>query len=553
MDYQRIADLLFPNVTLTPADVEARYPERVLPEGAKVTRLSPSPTGFIHLGGLYQAILGEFLAHQDGGVYYLRIEDTDSKREVPGAAEALVETLGQYGIRFDEGIPGQGGAYAPYRQSERVEIYRVYAKQLTREGKAYPVFTTKEQLEQINRADKKAELSERDWHNDDARRAQMRSEREITERQIEENLQAGNPFVLRVLADGDPEKKVPFTDLIKGRLELPENDEDFVLLKSDGVPTYHFAHAVDDHLMHTTHVVRGEEWLASLPKHIMLFRYLGFRMPKYMHTAQIMRLDEQGNKKKLSKRDVGAGVDDYRKLGYAPICVIEYLMTILNSNYEEWRMQNPDKGYREFPLSIKKLSASGALFDMEKLNDVAKNTVSRMTVDEVYDQICGWAKEFAPDYYRDLTDAPEYAKAILSIGRGGKKPRKDYGTWQEAMDYTALFYDRSFRIIDEIPERFSREDVRAALTKFLTFCGTVADQNEWFEKMKATARELGYADDMKAYKADPDAYPGSIGDISMFLRIALTGKTNSPDLHQVMQILGPERVTARIQAMLEQP
>jgi len=553
MNYQRIADLLFPNITTLPEDIEARYADRVLPEGAKVTRFAPSPTGFVHLGGAYQALLDERLAHQSGGVFFLRIEDTDSKREVPGAAKALVEALGRYNIKFDEGVlpDGQIGAYGPYKQSERVELYQTYAKQLVREGKAYPEFTTKEELERLNQADKKAELAEKDWHADDAqRKAEMLKLREITEEQIEENLKAGNPFVLRILADGDPEKKVPVTDLIKGKLELPENDEDFVLLKSDGVPTYHFAHAVDDHLMRTTHVIRGEEWLPSLPKHLMLFRYLGFKLPKFLHTAQIMRLDDEGNKKKLSKRDMGANMEDYRELGYAPIVVIEYLMTILNSNYEEWHMQNPDKPYTDFPFSIKKMSTSGALFDMNKLNDVAKNVVSRMTADEVYAGLTEWAADFAPEFHADLTADPEYAKRILSIGRGGKKPRKDYGTWREAMEYMYLFYDKTFEVKDTIPDTFDRADVDAMLTDFIGFYDEADDHNTWFDKMKKTAEKLGFASDMKAYKADPTAFKGSIGDISMFLRIAVTGKTNSPDLYEVMHILGYERVMARVNDLL---
>lgn len=554
MNYERIADLLFPHITTTPEDIEARFADRDLPEGAKVTRLAPSPTGFIHLGGAYQALLDERLAHQSGGVFFLRIEDTDSKREVPGAARAIVDTLGRYNISFDEGVlpDGQIGAYGPYKQSERVELYQTFAKELVRQGKAYPCFTTQEELDRLNQTDKKAELAEKDWHADDAQhKEEMLQLRNITEEEIEANIKAGNPFVLRVLADGDPEKKVPITDLIKGKLELPENDEDFVLLKSDGIPTYHFAHAVDDHLMRTTHVIRGEEWLPSLPKHLMLFRYLGFKLPKYLHTAQIMRLDENGNKKKLSKRDMGANVDDYREMGYAPICVIEYLMTILNSNYEEWHMQNPDKPYTDFPFSIKKMSTSGALFDMNKLNDVAKNMVSRMSAEEVYDYIAEWAKEFAPEFYDNLTSDRDYAIRVLSIGRGGKKPRKDYGTWREAKDYMALFYDDTFTVEAPIPDRFEKDDVRSSLTDFIAVYNESDDQNTWFEGMKKIAEKLGFSADMKAYKADPTAFKGSIGDISMFLRVAVTGKQNSPDLYEVMQILGYDRVISRVKAMLE--
>ena len=349
MDTQRLAELLFPHITKLPADIETQFPPRTLPEGAKVTRFAPSPTGFVHFGGLFPTTVAERLAHQSGGVLYLRIEDTDAKREVPGAAEALIRTLSVYGVNFDEGaILGEDGkicdkgAYGPYKQSLRGSIYQTYAKQLVREGKAYPCFTTEEELEELHQINKKEEIKNTDWEAQaEAKRAEMLRRREFTMEEVEEHLAKGDPFVLRILADGAPEKKLRFTDLVKGNMEIPENDEDFVLLKSDGIPTYHFAHAVDDHLMGTTHVIRGEEWLPSLAKHLQLFRYLGFKTPKYMHIAQIMRLDEEGNKKKLSKRDMGANMDDYTRLGYCPEAVCEYVMTLLNSNYEEWRMQNP--------------------------------------------------------------------------------------------------------------------------------------------------------------------------------------------------------------------
>ena len=472
--------------------------------------------------------IGERLAHQSGGVFYLRIEDTDAKREVEGAAEGLIRTLEHYGIHFDEGaVIGEDGKicdrgiYGPYRQSQRGPIYHVYAKQLVALGKAYPVFTTKEELEAMNAVDKKAEIKAKDWHEDQtAQREAMLRAREITIEEVEKNLAEGNPFVLRILADGDPEKKVPFTDLIKGKLEIPENDEDFVLLKSDGIPTYHFAHAVDDHLMGTTHVIRGEEWLPSLAKHIMLFRYLGFRMPKYMHIAQIMRLDENGNKKKLSKRDMGANMDDYSRMGYAPACVCEYIMTLLNSNYEEWHMQNPDKPYTDFPFNIKKMSNSGCLFDFDKLNDVSKNVISRMSAEEVTALVTAWAKEYDPAFGEQL-----------------------------AKPYMGFFFDPAQT--DAYPEQFSSEDIKAALIGFLGGYDPADEMNAWFDKIKAVAREIGYADDMKAYKADPSAFRGSIADVSMFLRVAVTGKLNAPDLYTVMQILGKDETVRRVQSMID--
>ncbi len=557
MDHARLADLLFPNVTRTPEDIEALYPPRQLPEGAKVTRFAPSPTGFVHFGGLFPTTIGERLAHQSGGVFYLRIEDTDAKREVEGAAEGLIRTLEHYGIHFDEGaVIGEDGKicdrgiYGPYRQSRRGPIYHVYAKQLVALGKAYPVFTTKEELEAMNAVDKKAEIKAKDWHEDQtAQREAMLRARGITLEEVEKNLAEGNPFVLRILADGDPEKKVPFTDLIKGKLEIPENDEDFVLLKSDGIPTYHFAHAVDDHLMGTTHVIRGEEWLPSLAKHIMLFRYLGFRMPKYMHIAQIMRLDENGNKKKLSKRDMGANMDDYSRMGYAPACVCEYIMTLLNSNYEEWHMQNPDKPYTDFPFNIKKMSNSGCLFDFDKLNDVSKNVISRMSAEEVTTLVTAWAKEYDPAFGEQLAKDPAFTTAIFAIGRGGKKPRKDLATWADAKPYMGFFFDPAQ--IDAYPEQFSSEDIKAALVGFLRSYDPADEMNAWFDKVKAVAREIGYADDMKAYKAAPSAFRGSIADVSMFLRVAVTGKMNAPDLYTVMQILGKDETVRRVQSMID--
>ena len=554
MNYQKLADLLFPHVTETPEECEARFPARSLPEGAKVTRFAPSPTGFVHFGGLFPVMVGERLAHQSGGVFYLRIEDTDAKREVPGAAEGLITTLERYGIRFDEGaILGPDGKvtdvgdYGPYKQSLRAPIYHVFAKKLVAEGKAYPVFTTEEELEALKQTDKKAEIKSVDWEAEAAaRRAEMLSHREFTMEDVEQNLAAGNPWVLRLLSDGDGEKKITFQDLVRGKLEMPVNDEDFVLLKSDGIPTYHFAHAVDDHLMGTNLVIRGEEWLPSLPKHLQLFYYLGFKAPKYMHISQIMRLDENGNKKKLSKRDMGANLDDYAKMGYAPEAVAEYVLTLLNSNYEEWRAANSTLPYTDFPFNIKKMSASGCLFDFQKLNDVSKNVLSRMTAEEVYAKYTAWASEYDPEMEALLTANPDYAKAIFAIGRGGKKPRKDFTVWTDVRPYLDFFYDELFEIKDAFPEGTDMADVKATIEAFKATYDPADEMNAWFDKVKAIATDLGYAADMKAYKADPTAFKGSVADISGFLRLAVTGKLNAPDLYTVMQLLGKDRVFARL-------
>ena len=558
MDYNRLAELLFPHITDTPADIEARYSARTLPEGAKVTRFAPSPTGFVHFGGLFPSMVAERLAHQSGGVFYLRIEDTDAKREIEGAAEGLIKTLATYGINFDEGaiLDESGniadkGAYGPYKQSMRGPIYQTFAKQLVREGKAYPCFTTEEELDELHQINKKEEIKNTDWQAEaESRRAEMLARRNFTMEEVEEHLAAGHPFVLRILALGDPEKKTKFTDLVKGTLEIPENDEDFVLLKSDGIPTYHFAHAVDDHLMGTTHVIRGEEWLPSLAKHIQLFNYLGFRLPKYMHIAQIMRLDENGNKKKLSKRDMGANLDDYKRMGYASECVCEYIMTLLNSNYEEWHMQNADKPYTDFPFSIKKMSVSGCLFDFGKLNDVSKNIISRMSAEDVTKKVTAWALEFDREFGEELVNDPAFAEKIFAIGRGGKKPRKDLATWADAKGYMGFFYDKFFTVEDEYPERFERSDIIATLEKFAEGYDPADDMNAWFDKVKAIADSLGYASDMKAYKADPEAFRGNVADVSMFIRVAVTGKQNAPDLYTVMQILGKEKTLERISNMI---
>ena len=557
MDYNYLAELLFPNIKTTPADMEERYPARQLPEGAKVTRFAPSPTGFVHFGGLFPSTVGERLAHQSGGVFYLRIEDTDAKREVSGAAEGLIKTLAKYGINFDEGAildengnVSDHGAYGPYKQSQRGEIYQTYAKQLVREGKAYPCFTTAEELDELQAVNKKEEIKNTDWAAEaQKKKEEMLRQREFTIEDVEANLRAGNPFVLRILADGDIEKKVKFTDLVKGNLEIPENDEDFVLLKSDGIPTYHFAHAVDDHLMGTTHVIRGEEWLPSLAKHIQLFRYLGFKLPKYMHIAQIMRLDENGNKKKLSKRDMGANMDDYTRMGYAPECVCEYVMTLLNSNYEEWHAQNTDKPYTEFPFNIKKMSTSGCLFNFDKLNDVSKNIISRMTAKEVTEKVMAWALEFYPEFGKVLAEDPEFTEKIFAIGRGGKKPRKDLATWADAKPYMSFFFDEFFTIQESYPEKFEKADIIAALEKFVESYNEQDDMNTWFEKIKEISESLGYTSNMKAYKADPEAFRGNVADISMFIRVAVTGKTNAPDLYTVMQIIGRTETIARISSM----
>ncbi len=545
MDLNTLAELLFPDIQKTPADIFREYPPRQLPEGAKVTRFAPSPTGFVHFGGLFPTRVSERLAHQSGGCFYLRIEDTDAKREVEGAAENLIETLDYYGISFDEGVcvGGEKGVYGPYRQQARAEIYQVFAKDLVRHGLAYPCFCSEDALARI-REEQEAQKADPGYY------GKWAACRDAGLEETAERIAQHMPFVLRFRSDGDAGKKIKFTDLVRGAMELTENDKDHVLLKSDGIPTYHFAHAVDDTLMGTTHVVRGEEWLPSLPFHLQLFRALGFRPPKYLHIAQLMKLE--GNaKKKLSKRDKGVDMNFYKEKGYAPECVNEYVMTLLNSNYEEWRAANPDKPYTEFPFSVKKMSVSGCLFDFDKLHDVCRNTVARMTAREVYEAVRNWAKEYDIPFFELLRRDPAYAEAVLQIGRGTAKPRKDIAIWSEVKAYMGLFYDELFAVEDKFPEQFGREDIRDALLRFADSYSAADDSAVWFDKIKAIAAELGYAPEMKLYKQNPENYKGNVADISMFLRIAVTGRKNSPDLYEVMKVLGAERVMRRIQAQAD--
>ncbi len=545
MDYQALADLLFPNVTETPDEVQARFPKRQLPEGAVVTRMAPSPTGFVHLGNLVQGMISERMAHQSGGVLFLRVEDTDAKREVPGAVEVLINSLEHYNIKFDEGatIDGDNGLYGPYRQRQRASIYHVFAKKLVSEGKAYPCFCTEEELTAMREAQEAAKENFGYY----GKYAVWR-DRSIED--IKAQMDAGNPWVLRFRSEGSIENQFKFDDLVKGKLTITENDIDNVLLKSDGIPTYHFAHAVDDELMRTTHVVRGDEWLPSLPFHIQLFKALGFKLPKYVHIGPLMKMD--GNsKRKLSKRkDPELALTFYKGEGFPVQAMREYLMTVLNSNFEDWRRANPDADIETFKFSPKKLNPAGSLFDYAKLVDVSKNVISRMDAETVYALLTEWAKEFDADFGAKLAADPAYATQILAIGRGGKKPRKDLATWRDAKDYMGFFYDE-YLTAPQFDEKFSKETVKDALARFLEKFDITDDSGIWFNKVKEITEDMGFTTDMKAYKADPAAYKGTVADVSTFIRQAVTGKTNSPDLYTVMQILGYDRTVARIQAVME--
>ena len=541
MDYHALAALLFPDVTTTCEELEEKYPPRNVPEGAVITRMAPSPTGFVHLGNLVQGLTSERMAHQSGGVLFLRVEDTDAKREIPGAVEVLIESLKHYGIHFDEGatIDGDNGSYGPYRQRQRAGIYHVYAKKLVEEGKAYPCFCTEEELAAM-REKQEANKETTGYYGAYA----IWRDRPMED--IQAQLTAGQPWVLRFRSTGDVSRQFKFNDLVKGELTVTENNIDQVLLKSDGIPTYHFAHAVDDHLMRTTHVVRGDEWLPSLPFHIQLFQALGFKLPKYVHIGPLMKMD--GNsKRKLSKRkDPELALTYYKSEGFPVQAVYEYIMTLLNSNYEDWRRANPTAPATDFKFSPKKLNPAGNLFDYAKLCDVSKNEIAKMDARQVYTLLVEWAQEFDPDFAQKLAADPDFAVRILAIGRGGKKPRKDMATWADAKPYMGFFYDEYLEA-PVFEEKFEKAVIRSALEKFLERFDFQDDATVWFDKVKGITQELGFTTDMKAYKQNPDDFPGTVADVSTFLRLAVTGKTNSPDLYTVMQILGYERTVARIQ------
>lgn len=555
MDYEALAELLFPNVTKTPEDLEKEYPPRELPEGAVVSRMGPSPTGFVHLGNLVQGMTSERMSHQSGGVHFLRVEDTDAKREVEGAIPILIEGLSHYGITFDEGETADGdkGDYGPYRQSKRAAIYHVYAKKLVREGKAYPCFCTEEELAAAH-AEQEKNKENFGYY------GKYAVWRDRPMEDIKAALDAGKPWVLRFHSEGSIEHKIKFTDLIKGNLELTENDMDIVLLKSDGIPTYHFAHACDDHLMRTTHVVRGDEWLPSLPVHLQLFAALGFKPPKYAHIGTLQKMDGS-SKRKLSKRkDPELALSYYREQGYPVQSVYEYIMTILNSNFEDWRRANPTANIDEFKFSPKKMNPAGSLFDVDKLRDVSKDVISRMTADEVYDGVLDWSAEFDPEFHDLLAWNPDYAKALLAIGRGGKKPRKDFAVWSELRPYMSFMYSDIFEPDYTPPEGMTATDMAVILRAYYRQRMLMwheertmleEDGTAWFESVKRLAEALGYCPDTKLYRSEPEKWKGSVGDVSMALRIAICGRKQSPDLYEVMKIWGTEDETGVVAGRLE--
>lgn len=544
MDMKKLAAALIPDGDLLPvSEYENIYPPREVIKGAEVTRLAPSPTGFIHLGNLYSALADERAAHTTDGVFYLRIEDTDEKRKVDGAVESVIRSLKYFGIDFDEGaeLNSPLNNYGPYYQRQRAEIYRAFVKDLIERGLAYPCFCTEEELNAV-REKQTAEKKTTGYYGEFAKC------RNLTESEIYENLKQGKKYVIRLKSQGSIDNKFIFKDLIKGEVTVTENDQDIVILKSDGIPTYHFAHAIDDHFMRTTLVIRGEEWLSSLPVHIELHKVLGFKLPKYAHTSSLMKMDG-GTKRKLSKRkDPELSLDYYRKEGYFPKAVVKYLMTILNSDFEEWSLKNPDADYRQFKFRVEKMGKSGALFDLDKLNDVSKTEISKLSEEECYNFLNGWVEEFGTEKDKQHFKDKEYIERVLALimGVGGKKRRKDIQTAEQGVRLIDYFFDDTFK--PEYSFRFDDKTVNCVLDSFANIYDPDDDNQAWFAKVKAIAPEVGFASETSEYKQNPEKYKGSVSDVAEILRIAITGMPNSPDLCTIMGILGKERSLARLNA-----
>lgn len=541
-EYSKLAELLFPNIDKKTDYYENLFPPRNLKEGARVTRFAPSPTGFLHFGNLFTCVSAYTTAKATGGVFYVRVEDTDQKRKVDGAIGSMLKSLSVYGVEADEGVVGEDeelGAYGPYYQSKRKDIYQCYAKNLVEQGLAYPCFCSAEEIEDIRNQQENEDI--KGYYGKYAKC------RNLSFDEIEENIKAGKPWTLRLKSPGDITKKCRFDDLIKGKIEMPENVIDVVLLKTDGIPTYHFAHAVDDHLMRTTHVFRGDEWIASVPLHLQLFKVLGFKPVKYCHVAPIMK-EENGGKRKLSKRkDPEAAVTFYAEQGYPKDSVNEYIMTIANSNFEDWRRTNKDASIDKFPFNPKKMSVSGALFDIVKLTDVSKNVISRMSAEEVFSQSYEWAKEFDEKLAKLYAQDKAYAAAVLNIDRGNKKPRKDIAKWSDIPDYISYMYDESFVPCYELTGNATPELAVEVLEKYKDIVDVNDDKDTWFDKIKSICEPVGCTPNVKEFKQNPNAFKGHVGDVSTIIRVALTGRTNTPDLHSITALLGGDRVIDRIE------
>lgn len=544
-DFKELAQLLFPNITKAPQDMEDMYPPRALKEGARVTRFAPSPTGFLHFGNLFTCMVSYKTAKTTDGVFYVRVEDTDQKRKVEGAIDVMLKGLSVYGINADEGVVGDEkeiGDYGPYYQSARVEIYQTYAKALVEQGLAYPCFCSADELDEIRTAQENESIKGY-W-------GKWAKCRDLSFEQIKANIDSGMSWTLRLKSPGDLEKKCYFDDMIKGKIEMPENVQDVVLLKSDGIPTYHFAHAVDDHLMRTTHVVRGDEWISSVPIHLQLFKVLGFKPPKYAHVSPIMK-EENGGKRKLSKRkDPEAAVTYYAEEGYPQESVNEYMMTLANSNFEDWRRMNKTEPIEKFPFNLKKMSVSGALFDIVKLTDVSKNVISVMPAEKVFELAYAWAKEYQPQLAELFAQDEAKATAILNIDREGKKPRKDIAKWSDVLDYVSYMYDETFVPNYELNGNATPSLAVKVIEEYLKVVNLDDDKDTWFSRMKEVCPLVGCTPNVKEYKAEPEKFEGHVGDVSTIIRVALTGRTNTPDLFAITALLGEDTVKARLNSAL---
>ena len=550
MSFEKLADIMFPDVDKEKEYYLEKYPKRNLKEGARVTRYAPSPTGFQHIGGVFAALINERLASQSEGVFYLRIEDTDQKREVKGAIKDTIATMNNFGMNFTEGMTGEEsevGAYGPYKQSLRKEIYKTFAKDLVKKGLAYPCFCTAEELNAV-RDKQMAEKITPGYHGEYA------VCRNISPEDAIKRIENGESYIVRLKSPGNPENRVEFHDLIKGDISFPENDQDIVIIKSDGLPTYHFAHVIDDALMHTTDVIRGEEWLSSLPIHLQLFSILGFETPNYAHIPNVMKIEEGTNKKrKLSKRkDPESAVSYYKEEGYPMVSVIEYLLNIINSSYEEWREENPDADYHEFPVSLDKMSKSGALFDILKLNDVSKNVISKIKAVDVYNYYVDWAKEFDTEMYELVTKNEAMMKEVFNIDKEGPKPRKDFAKWSDVREKIFYFFDELFDKDEniELPKTLELEEAKRVIEAYEKVYNFNTDQETWFNELKALAVELGYATDRKKYKKNPEEYKGMVSDVAGAVRAALTHRANTPDLYTIMQIMGEDKVRERFKKFI---
>lgn len=544
-EYKKIADLLFPNITKTPQDYYDMYPPRNLPEGTEVTRFAPSPTGYMHIGGVYQCLIDSFVAKKTPeGIFYLRNEDTDSKREVEGAANIFIPVLKGFGIETDEGFISETeerGNYGPYTQSKRKEIYQSFAKDLVSRGLAYPCFCEGE-----NAAAKEEQVRLGLPLGYYGRWAKCR---DLSYETIKKNIEEGKKFTIRIKADGDGIKKFKFKDLRIGETLLPVNSNDYVLLKSDGLALYHLAHLVDDSLMHTTTVIRDESWFPSIPLHLQLFNYMGLKPPKYLHTATINTIDQEtGNARKVSKRkDPWADSRWFHEKGYPKEAIVEYLINIINSNFEPWREANPDSPISEFKFSVSNMSKSGALFDTAKLDNVSKNIISRMNGQQVYERTLDWASKYNEEQAKILSDNREYAIQVFGMDKNDKRPRKDIVKFDEVVDFYSYMFDKLFKPnYDFDTEKLSRSDIKGVLTEYLNAFNINDSKEEWFARMKDVAANNGFATDMKAYKAAPQDYKGSIADFSGVVRMAITTRSQTPDLYAIISLLGEKRVKERL-------